>query len=64
MNPFPPGMINNYYNHSSMDLHFLPFVSILNLRAYELATMSEEERRKRERGNKMNQGKKMNKREG
>jgi hypothetical protein len=33
-------------------------------RAYELAIVSEEERRTREQGNKMNQGKKMNKREG
>jgi hypothetical protein len=25
----PPGMINNYYNHSSMALLFLPFISML-----------------------------------
>jgi hypothetical protein len=56
-------MINNYYNHSSMALLFLPFVSMLIPRAYELAIVSEEERRTREQGNKMNQGKKMNKRE-
>jgi hypothetical protein len=41
-------MINNYYNHSSMDLLFFPFVSMLNPRAYELAIVSEEERIKRE----------------
>jgi hypothetical protein len=55
-------MINNYYNHSSMALLFLPFISMLIPRAYELAIVSEEERRTREQGNKMNQGKK-NKRE-
>jgi hypothetical protein len=41
-------MINNYYNHSSMALLFLPFISMLIPRAYELATVSEEERRTRE----------------
>jgi hypothetical protein len=46
--PFPPGMINNYYNHSSMALIFLPFFSMLIPRSYELETMSEEERRTRE----------------
>jgi hypothetical protein len=46
--PFPHGMINHYYNHSSMSLLFLPFVSMLSPRAYELAKKSEEERRTRE----------------
>jgi hypothetical protein len=51
-------MINNYYIHSSMALLFLPFVSMLIPRAYELATVSEEERRTREQNErgKMNQG--------
>jgi hypothetical protein len=42
--PFPSGMINNYYIHSSMALLFLPFVSMLIPRAHELAIVSEEER--------------------
>jgi hypothetical protein len=48
------GMISNYYNHSSMALLFLPFVSMLIPRAYKLAIVSEEERRTREHGNKTN----------
>jgi hypothetical protein len=47
-------MINNYYSHSSMALLFLPSVSMLIPRAYELAIVSEEERRTREQGNTMN----------
>jgi hypothetical protein len=56
--PFPSGMINNYYIHSSMALLFLPFISMLIPREYELATMSEEEE---EQGDKTNQGNKMKK---
>jgi hypothetical protein len=41
-------MINNYYNHSSMGIFFLPFISMLSPRAYKLAIVSEEERRTRE----------------
>jgi hypothetical protein len=63
MHPFPPRMINNYYNHSSMALLFLPFVSMLSPREHKLKIVSEEEIRKREQGNKTNQGKKMKKRE-
>jgi hypothetical protein len=48
-------MINNYYNHSTMDILFLPFVSMLSPRSHELAAVNEEEE---EQGNTMNQGKK------
>jgi hypothetical protein len=41
-------MISNYYSHSSMDLLYLLFVSMLIPRAYELAIVSEEERKTRE----------------
>jgi hypothetical protein len=41
--PFPSGIISNYYNHYSMALLFLPFISMLIPRAHEIARESEEE---------------------
>ena len=40
-----------------MALLFLPFVSILNSRAHELAVVNEEEKEKENKGKNMNQGK-------
>jgi hypothetical protein len=48
--PFPYGMNSNYCIHSSMSLLFLPFISMLIPRAYELEIVSAEERRTREKG--------------